>query len=213
MIYDLLALLSSFVASTIEALGYGGIFILMAAESAGIPIPSELIMPFSGFLVAGGVFTFWGIVLAGVLGNLAGSLIFYWIGFRFGRPFIERYGNYFLIHMRDVELAERWFLRWGGWAVFVGRLLPAVRTYISFPAGVARMNLWTFTVYSTLGILPFVLLVGWIGVRLGEEWHSIEHYFRKFDYAIAAVILAGLAWWIGRHVRHTRDAQSPPSSL
>ena len=204
MIYQVLAALSFVVMSVIETLGYGGIFLLMAAESAGIPIPSEIIMPFSGFLAARGAFALWAAVCAGVLGNIAGSLIFYWIGLRWGRPFIDRFGKYFLIHPRDVDLAERWFARWGIWAALIGRLLPAIRTYISFPAGVARMHLGKFIFFSSIGIIPWVWFLGWLGARLGAEWQALEHYFRKFDYAVALVIVAGAAWWIWRHINHRR---------
>lgn len=202
MIYAILAGAGMAVSWTIGTLGYGGIFLLMAAESAGIPIPSELIMPFSGFLVSSGAFRFWLIVLAGILGNLAGSLVFYWIGLRWGRPFVERYGKYFLIHANDVALAERWFGRWGGWAVFAGRILPGIRTYISFPAGVAGMDIRAFTLYSTAGIIPWVIVLAWLGVRLGEHRQILEQYFRKFDYAIAGVLVAGAAWWVWRHFKN-----------
>ena len=206
MIYTILAILAGWVALTIETLGYGGIFLLMAAESAGIPIPSELIMPFSGFLAASGVFSLSLVIVAGVLGNIAGSLLFYEIGLRWGRPFIERYGKYFFIHPRDVDLAERWFARWGAWAAFVGRMLPAIRTYISFPAGVARMPRGKFVVVSSIGVLPWVAALAWMGDALGERWHSLQRYFHTFDYVIAFFLVAGAVWWIARHIRqHSTD--------
>lgn len=177
---------------------------LMVLESAGIPVPSEIIMPFAGFLVTIGVFNFWTLIFWGTLGNITGSFVLYGFGYVMGRPFIERFGKYALIHSRDIDLVERWFRRWGAWAVFVSRMLPVVRTYISFPAGMARMNVWKFTLFSTIGIIPWILLLAWIGVFLGERWQTAEEYFRRFDILILALLIASVIWWIRRHLKHIR---------
>ena len=175
---------------------------LMVLESAGVPVPSEIIMPFAGFLVTTGVFNFWTLIIWGTLGNIAGSFILYGLGRFAGRPFIERFGKYVLIHIRDIDLAEHWFRRWGVWAVFIGRILPVVRTFISFPAGVARMNIWTFTFFSSIGIIPWVWFLAWLGVFLGERWQAAEEYFRRFDILILALLIAGVIWWVRRHLKH-----------
>lgn len=182
----------------IELGGYGGILLLMTLESAGAPIPSEIIMPFSGFLVAEGKFGFWAVVLMGTLGNLLGSLLLYWIGSVGGRPFLERYGKYFLLSKRELERSEWWFSRYGGPIVFFGRLLPIVRTYISLPAGLSRMPLVPFCLYTFIGSAPWSALFAWLGVKLGANWTVIETYFRKFDLVIVVAAAAIVAWWIWR---------------
>ena len=192
------------------AVGYVGVFLAMTIESAMIPLPSELILPFAGFLVSdpsqlepitGQPWSFWIVVVVATAGNTAGSLIAYAIGAWGGRPFLERYGRYILIRPQEIELADRFFARWGSQTVFIGRLLPVVRTFISFPAGVARMPLGKFVLFSTLGALPWSILLAYAGVVLGENWVDIRHALQPFDLAIAvAVVLAVLlflAWRLG----------------
>jgi len=192
------------------AVGYAGVFLAMTIESAMIPLPSELILPFAGFLVSdpsqlepitGQPWSFWIVVVVATAGNTAGSLIAYAIGAWGGRPFLERYGRYILIRPHEIELADRFFARWGSQTVFIGRLLPVVRTFISFPAGVARMPLGKFVLFSTLGALPWSILLAYAGVVLGENWVDIRHALQPFDLAIAlAVVLAVLlflAWRLG----------------
>ncbi len=192
------------------AVGYAGVFLAMTIESAMIPLPSELILPFAGFLVSdptqlepitGQPWSFWIVVVVATAGNTAGSLIAYAIGAWGGRPFLERYGRYILIRPHEIELADRFFARWGSQTVFIGRLLPVVRTFISFPAGVARMPLGKFILFSTLGALPWSILLAYAGVVLGENWVDIRHALQPFDLAIAlAVVLAVLlflAWRLG----------------
>lgn len=182
----------------IELGGYGGIVLLMTLESAGAPIPSEIIMPFSGFLVATGKLDFWTVVLMGTLGNLLGSLLLYWIGNVGGRPFLERYGKYVLLSKRELERSERWFGQYGGPLVFFGRFLPVVRTYISFPAGLSRMPIVPFGLYTFIGSAPWSALFAWLGMKLGANWVVIETYFRKLDIAIVVAVVAFVAWWIWR---------------
>src|SRR3954447_8629856 len=144
MIAKLIEFLSGIIVAVIAALGYWGVGLLMAVEFACIPLPSEIIMPFAGYLVSRGEMSIWGVVVAGALGCVVGSLIAYWVGMYGGRPLIEKYGRYVLISRQDLELADRWFSRYGEAIIFTSRLLPAIRTFIAFPAGVARMNLTRF---------------------------------------------------------------------
>ncbi len=187
--------------TTIDMTGYTGVFILMLLESGGIPIPSEVIMPFAGFLVVGGRLGFWPVVVIGALGNLAGSLLAYGIGFKGGRPLIEKFGRYILISRHDLDLADRWFKKYGSWMVFLGRLLPVVRTYISFPAGVARMDIRKFSLYTFLGALPWSVLFTWLGVKLGSHWELIRIKLHNFDLAIAVVLVLVIVLFFWRHWR------------
>jgi membrane protein DedA with SNARE-associated domain len=161
-------------------------------------------MPFSGFLVFDGRFNLWLIALAGAIGCVIGSIIAYWVGMYGGRPLIEKYGKYILISHHDLDLADRWFKRYGGAAIFFSRLLPVVRTYISFPAGIARMNFGRFVLYTFLGSFPWCLGLGYIGLKLGQNWESLKKYFHGADYIIAALIIIGIVWWIWRHLKNRK---------
>src|SRR5689334_22345976 len=154
MIAKIITILSGFIVATISTLGYAGVVLLMAVESACIPLPSEVIMPFSGYLVYTGRFNLWAVGVAGALGCVVGSWVAYFVGAYGGRRVIEKYGRYVLISRHDLDLADRWFASYGEVIVFASRLLPVVRTFIAFPAGVARMNLTRFTLYTFLGSLP-----------------------------------------------------------
>jgi len=198
-----------FLESLYRAFGYVGVAFVMAIESAAIPLPSELILPFAGWSVSRGVvepltgapWTYWGAVIAGVVGNTAGSLVAYAVGLYGGRPLLERWGRYVLISRHDLDLADRWFARYGDATVFFSRMLPVIRTFISVPAGVARMPLWRFTAFSLAGAVPWVMLLVWGGTLLGDHWLELKHALKGLDYLIAAglVALAGLFVW--RHVR------------
>jgi membrane protein DedA with SNARE-associated domain len=214
MIAKIIELLSVFIISVISTLGYGGIVLLMAIESACIPLPSEVIMPFSGYLVYTGQFNLWIVTVAGALGCVLGSLVAYWVGMYGGRPVIEKYGRYILISRHDLDLADRWFARHGEVIVFVSRLLPAVRTFIAFPAGVARMNLKKFIVYTFAGSLPWCLGLAYAGQKLGEQWNKnplLKTWFHRFDFVIGIVIALAVIWWVWRHLRHLKadDAKTP----
>ncbi|MDP3901138.1 MAG: DedA family protein [bacterium] len=200
----ILAYLAAFVISVIEATGYTGIFILMAVESANIPVPSEIIMPFSGFLVVRDNLMFFWVVVAGALGNLAGSLLSYYAALWGGRPFLERYGRFFFLSGTEIGSAERLFEKYGTATVFFSRLLPIVRTFISFPAGLARMNVWKFSLYTLAGSFLWSLLLTYLGFVAGENWDMLETYFRKFDWAIAIVLAVGLAWFVIHRVKQRR---------
>jgi membrane protein DedA with SNARE-associated domain len=189
------------------AVGYLGVLVAMAIESAMIPLPSELILPYAGFLVSdpsqiepltNGTWSYWIVVVVATIGNTLGSLVAYAIGAWGGRPFLERYGRYLLIRPHEIELAERFFDRYGAATAFFSRLLPIVRTFISFPAGVARMPLGTFIVYSTAGAFLWSMLLVFAGVQLGARWTDIRHALQPFDLAIAVAVVAAVAlfiWW------------------
>jgi membrane protein DedA with SNARE-associated domain len=204
MIEKTIKLLAGFIIGGINIMGYSGIVAMMAIESSCIPLPSEIIMPFSGYLVFRGDFELWRVSLAGGFGCVVGSIPAYYLGMYGGRPLIEKYGKYVLISHRDLDVADRWFSRWGDWAIFFSRLLPVVRTFISFPAGVARMNFPRFVVYTFLGSFPWCLGLAFIGMKLGQEWDTLGVYFHRFDMVIGAIIAAGIAYYLWHHLRNRR---------
>jgi len=204
MIDKIITLLAGFIIGTISRLGYGGIVLLMAIESACIPLPSEIIMPFSGYLVSTGEMNLWLVGLAGAVGCVLGSIVAYYAGAWGGRPFIEKYGKYILISHHDLDLADRWFQRHGDITIFVGRLLPVIRTFIAFPAGVARMNLWRFNLYTFVGSYIWSLGLAWIGMKLGEHWNTLGVYFHRFDAAIGVILLIAVVWYVRRHLQHMK---------
>jgi membrane protein DedA with SNARE-associated domain len=200
MIAKIIEILAHFIIETISASGYLGIVILMGIESACIPLPSEIIMPFSGYLVFRGDFELMRVGLAGAFGCLVGSVPAYFLGVYGGRPLVERYGKYVLISHRDLDRADRWFERYGDWAIFFSRLLPVVRTFISFPAGVARMNFQRFVIYTFLGSFPWCLGLAYIGMKMGENWDTLGGYFHQFDAIIGVVIALGVAYYVWHHL-------------
>ena len=179
----------------IEAAGLAGVLILMTLESALIPIPSEVVMVFAGFLVHRGVFTIVEATLAGTLGNVLGSVAAYILGYRIGRPFIIKYGRYLLLSKEHVAMAEDFFSKRGNLAVFIGRLMPAIRTVISFPAGLARMNFIPFVMLTFLGSLPWNLALTYIGVMLGERWNIVEEFSLYID-LVGIVAITLFAYYI-----------------
>lgn len=201
MIASILAWLSSIIISVISTTGYWGVFGLMALESACILVPSEVIMPFSGFLVWEGRFVLLQVVLWGAIGNLAGSIVAYAVGAWGGRRVVEKYGRYVLISGHDLELADNWFKKYGQATVFFSRLLPVARTFISLPAGIARMDFKKFCVYTLAGSLPWSFILAYAGLIAGENWDYLKVYFHKFDLAIGILIILGIIWWVGRHIK------------
>jgi membrane protein DedA with SNARE-associated domain len=199
MTEKILGILFVFIKSLIAATGYGGITILMAIESACIPLPSELIMPFAGYLVYTGAMKLLWVATAGAIGCNIGSLIAYEIGSYGGRPLVEKYGRWLLLSKHELEWADRFFSKWGYLAVFFGRLLPVVRTFIALPAGVARMPRGRFHLYTFIGSWLWCLALAWFGMKLGENWRGIGKYFHKFDAAIGVLILAGIVWFVWSH--------------
>lgn len=200
----ILSSISAWIIGVINTLGYGGVVLLMAIESANIPLPSEIIMPFSGFLVAQGKLNLFLVALAGAIGCVIGSIFSYWLGKIGGRPLIEKYGKYILISHHDLDTSEKWFLKHGEMMVFVGRLLPVIRTFISFPAGIAEMNFWRFVIYSFLGSLPWTLFLAYLGQKLGENWENLRTYFHGLDWLILGLIIIGIIWWIQRHIKNSK---------
>ncbi len=185
--------ISSSIIHLIQSTGYLGIFILMTLESALIPIPSEITMPFAGFLAAQGSLSFTLVVFAGAIGNLMGSLIAYYIGYFLEENVIlknvKKYGKFVLISEHDLEKANKWFGKYGDRIVFLSRLLPAVRTFISLPAGIFEMNIWKFSIYTFIGSLIWSLFLTYIGFYFQSRWNVLEQYFRKFDFLILGVIV------------------------
>lgn len=204
----ILAFIAHFIISTISASGYLGVTLLMAIESACIPLPSEIIMPFSGYLVVTkhptltGQLSLIGVAIAGAIGCNIGSAIAYWIGALGGRPFIARYGRFVLLNQRDVDHAERFFARHGGLTVLVGRVLPVVRTFIALPAGIARMSQVRFHIYTFIGSLPWCYLLAYAGVRLGKAWETDPRFkaaYHRYQLGIEALILLGVIWFVWTH--------------
>lgn len=183
----------------------------MAIESACIPLPSEIIMPFSGYLVYTGQFNLWIVGAAGATGCVIGSLVAYWVGIKGGRPLIQKYGRYVLISHHDLDLADRWFLKYGEVIVFASRLLPVIRTFIAFPAGVARMNVKRFIIYTFAGSFPWCVGLAYAGQKLGEQWdknETLKSWFHRFDFVIGIIGLLAIVWWVWRHLRHAKEDKS-----
>lgn len=196
---EIISNLTNFIIQTISNSGYVGIFFLMVAESALIPIPSEVIMSFSGYLVSTGKFNVIYVIIAGSIGNLVGSLIAYFVGIYLGRGFILKYGKYVLLKKSHLEFAESYFKKYGDKSTFISRLLPAIRTYVSLPAGVAKMNLKKFAAYTLIGSIIWNSALTYVGITLGVEWNSIRKYSTYFDaIVVIAVIVAIILYWRSR---------------
>jgi membrane protein DedA with SNARE-associated domain len=176
--------------------GYWGIGLGMALESACIPLPSEIVLPFGGFLASKGIITLTQAIIAGQLGGLFGSTVAYMVGRYGGRTLLERYGKYILIRQHELDVADHWFAKKGEWTVFLGRLIPGVRTFISLPAGVAEMNFGRFLFYSFLGMLPWSFAFTYAGFRLGNNWDLIRQNLHKYDFVVIALLLAAIGAFI-----------------
>lgn len=192
--HAILEALNLFVTDTVASYGLLAVFILMALESACIPIPSEVTMLYAGYLVSQGDVSFIGIVAAGVFGNLFGSWIIYAVGASGGRSLLLHHGRWFGVKPKHVDHADKWFDHYGNRAVFIGRLLPIIRTFISLPAGVSRMPIMPFTLYTFLGCIPFVTALAAIGVALGPHWEKAHHILEYGNYIIAATIIGFVLW-------------------
>lgn len=202
MLEKIIAILATWIMGVISSIGYGGIVLLMAIESACIPLPSEIIMPFAGFLVFKGEMVLWGVALAGALGCVVGSIPAYYLGMYGGRPLVEKYGKWVLISHKDLKWADHAFEKHGEIIIFIGRLLPAVRTFIAFPAGIARMHMGKFIAYTFVGSLIWCYLLALAGVKAGENWESLKVYFHQFHYLIAGAGLIFVIWYLRRHFKH-----------
>lgn len=201
MIENVIVVITSFIVRTISTFGYVGVAVLMGIESACVPLPSEIIAPFAGFLVSTGRFSLWGVALAGGLGSMFGSWLTYEIGKWGGRPFVEKYGKYILISHHDLDIADKFFEKYGHLSTFIGRLLPVVRTFISLPAGIARVKLVPFLLYSFVGSVIWTYVLAFFGMKLGENWSILRSKLHGFDTTIVILIIAGAAWWIWRHFK------------
>jgi len=207
MLDDVLSALVAFIVAVIAAAGYLGIVALMAIESACIPLPSEVIMPFAGYLVSLGKFSLIGAATAGAIGCNIGSTIAYLVAAHGGRAAFERWGAYVLVRHEELDRAEHFFARYGAVTVFVGRLLPVIRTFISFPAGLARMPMLKFQIYSFIGSWPWCFALAYVGMTLGTRWNSdptFRRLFHQFDTAVVALVLAGFAWFVWSRWREIR---------
>lgn len=202
MFGKIIELVTGFIIAIISSFGYAGVALMMAIESACIPLPSEIIMPFAGYLVAQGRFTLIGVSLAGAIGCVIGSVVAYAAGAWLGRDFIEKYGKYILISRHDLNIADKFFNKYGSAAIFFSRLMPVVRTFISLPAGISKMNFAKFVIYSFLGSLPWSFGLAYLGLVLGDHWDTLGVYFHKFDFAIGIAILIGLVWYVRRHLKN-----------
>lgn len=202
MLHTIITALTDFIIQTISTLGYTGVAVLMAIESAAIPLPSEIIMPFAGFLVGEGRFTLFGIAIAGGIGSVVGSVITYFIGMYGGRPLVEKYGKYIFMSKHDLDLADKFFAKYGLAATFIGRILPVFRTFISIPAGIARVPFLKFIFYTFIGSVIWSYALGYFGLKLGQRWLELRERAHSLDYIIAGLIIIGLIWWIRRHYKN-----------
>lgn len=213
------SLLLGFITQVYQTMGWPGVVLLMAIESASIPLPSELIMPLAGWLLIqakGG--SPWLLALAGfygALGNLLGSWVAYWVSLKGGRPLLLKFGKYVLVTRAEIDRAESWFIKYGEWAVFFSRLLPVVRTFISVPAGIARMNFWKFSLYTFAGSFPWSMGLAYGGYLMGENWEDLRAAMRPFDIPILLVLAGGVAWFFWHRIKAVRDQNrseaSPPA--
>lgn len=205
----ILALLIQLITHVIDVGGYGGIIALITLNSSGIAIPSELIMPFSGYLVYLGRFNLFLVATAGVVGCNVGSAVAYWIGAKGGRPLVLRYGRWVLMNQHDVDRMSWFFDRYGSIAILVGRMLPLVQSFVAFPAGIARMPRLRFHIYTTVGSCIWYFCLAWAGMKLGEKWNTdprLEQLFHRFHLAVELALLAALVWFVWAHVNRNRSA-------
>ncbi len=210
MLDTIIAPVATLIIATISSLGYGGIVVLMAIESACIPLPSEIIMPFSGYLVSTGHFDLLLVATMGAIGCNVGSTMAYLVGYYGGRPLVEKWGGYVLVSRQDLALVDRFFARFGGITVFVCRLLPVVRTFIALPAGIARMPQLKFQLYTFLGSWPWCFALAYVGVKLGERWNSdpsLRDFLHRFDAVIVVAIVVAIVWYVRRHWKHRLSAE------
>ncbi|HTL39287.1 MAG TPA: DedA family protein [Methylomirabilota bacterium] len=206
MITNLLTHVSQFILHVIDVLGYAGVGLLMAIESAAIPLPSEIIMPFAGFLAASGRFSLVWLAVVGALGSALGSGITYSLGYFGGRKLIEKYGHYVFLSQNELEFTEKFFRRFKHAANYLGRVIPVVRTFISIPAGIAKTPFVPFFIASFLGSFIWSFFLAWLGLKLGENWKILETYFHKFDLIIIVLIILGVIYLIYSHRRQNKHS-------
>lgn len=201
--------LTQILTSFITSYGYLAVFLLMTAESALIPIPSEVTMAFAGFLAGAGLMNFWLVVLIGALGNLFGSLLAFYLGRAMGeewiRVAIKKWGKWILVHEKDFDVALAWFKKYGQGITFGSRLLPVVRTFISLPAGIAEMNVGKFAIFTFIGSFMWSAFLAYLGLKLGQNWKVIDPYFRKFQFLIIGLFIAAAAFYVYSHLKRKKE--------
>ncbi len=209
--HEIEAVFLAVITEVYDTIGWAGVVFLMGVESAAIPFPSELIMPLAGWLLVEAKGGGWPMLFLagfyGALGNLLGSWVAYWVSLKGGRPLLLKYGKYVLLTRDEIDRTERWFARYGEWAVFFSRLLPVVRTFISIPAGIARMNFWKFSVYTFSGSFPWSLGLAYGGFVLGANWEAMRSVMRPFDFPILGLIILAGVWFLVRRIKAIRAQQ------
>jgi len=209
LIETIIEVLKTFIVGTIGSMSYLGVVVLMGIESACIPLPSEIIMPFAGYLASLGKMNLYLVALAGAVGCNVGSEVAYWIGAIGGRAAIYKYGKYVLMSKKELEIAEKWFNKYGELAVFISRLLPVIRTFIAFPAGVAKMNRQKFHLYTFIGSYPWCLLLAWAGMKAGQAWDdknsTLRHVIHDADLVIVVLVVAGLIWFVRSRIKAFKE--------
>ena len=208
---QILLWLVAFIHGVIDSTQYLGIVILMAIESANVPLPSEMILPYAGLMVQQGQLNFHLAALAGAVGCVVGSVPSYWLGYVGGRPFLAKYGKWLLLTEGDLDSAERWTTKYGDWAFFLCRMLPVVRTFISLPAGILKAKFWPFVIFTFLGSWIWSYPLVYVGMLLGENLEAFKHWWHKFDVAIAVVILGLGALYVYKHLKHFQHQKSQTS--
>jgi membrane protein DedA with SNARE-associated domain len=197
-------LLLGIVLGIINSIGYIGVFLLMAAESTLLPVPSELVLPFAGYQIANGSFGLIEVIIAGTIGTIIGALISYYIGKHIGRTIITKYGKYFLVREHELDLAHKWFEKHGEKTIFICRFIPAVRHVISLPAGTAKMNLKKFVAYTALGGLIWNCFLIWAGIQLQQNWNVVVKYGEQLDVVVITLVIIGLIWFIATRIKRKK---------
>jgi membrane protein DedA with SNARE-associated domain len=205
MLHQLIDPLLQIIKDGVQSMGYAGVILMMAIESANVPLPSEAIMPTAGLLVQKNLMNFHLAALAGAIGCLLGSIPSYFLGLYGGRPFVEKYGRYILVSTKDLEAADRWVDRFGDWAFLVCRMLPVVRTFISFPAGVLKAHFGIFCLFTFVGSLIWCYFLTWVGIKFGENMETFVSIWHKFDIAIVILVVGGFGYYVWRHLKHARE--------
>jgi membrane protein DedA with SNARE-associated domain len=204
---DIFAYIGTFAVNTISALGYFGVFFLMMLESMVFPIPSELVMPFAGFLAAKGEFSLALVILFSSLGSIAGSLLSYYIGKYGGEKAVIKYGRYMLLDETDLKKTEAWFKKSGEKTIFIGRLIPVVRHLISIPAGIGKMDLKKFCIYTLIGATLWNSILAYLGYVLGKNWDKVRQYTEPVSIVVAAALAAGVIFFVVRHIKNKREKE------
>jgi membrane protein DedA with SNARE-associated domain len=190
-----------FFTKVIEAGGYIGVFILMALESMVAPVPSEAVMPFAGFLITNNTFTMFGVILSSTIGSIVGSLISYYIGYYGGKPVVLKFGKYLFLDKHHLEITEKFFNKYGEKTIFICRFIPVVRHLISIPAGVGKMNLAKFSVYTIIGAAIWNAILAYLGIFLGNKWSLVHHYSRYLDYIVVVIIVVVFVYWVWKRFK------------